>query len=396
MTSRVRPQSQYFAPPSNNFLAPQPTGGYGAFLTPQTTSIPIPTGGGHHRRRSESSPFGPLPTPAPRPSSYLGVSPQRTPAYVSISPKDRSRTPAPILKNPLNPPVRVPQAPIIRQRTPAPQPQQVIRHQQQPLYPPLDDTDDRDRSLPRRPWPNAYWATPTVLGSEYPSRGNLAETRQRLQILLDLGVTDFIDLIEAGEALPGEQYVRPLQQLAVERGLKMIIMNNDPTPRTSSRGNGVSGGGFDWQNNPDPYTIRYVNFVIKDTTTPDQATLQALMNAMYYSQNQKRRIILHCNGGYGRTGTIMGCFLVFMGYFKDTVEQPANTYMYNTQGQLVPYVKTKRAGEYALEFLAKKWAGVEKSRLSASRFTPGNTYQMDFVKAFRPPQQLAQQPTRAR
>ena len=143
----------------------------------------------------------------------------------------------------------------------------------------------------------------------------------------------------------------------------------------------------EWQVTPSSRTIRYGHFPIRDTTTPDKAMLQAVITALFFSQAQGRRAVLHCNGGYGRTGTVMGAWLVTGGYVTDTIETVPNMYwpVKTKTGQqgYVPYQQKKSAGENALELLAKKWKGVEKSWYAPT--TPGNEAQMAFVRAIRPP-----------
>lgn len=299
---------------------------------------------------------------------------------------------------------------------------------------PLDPTDDNDPRLPARPFPNSYWATPQLLGSEYPSKGPPEASIARLDRLVSLGIVDFIDLTEPGEALPGEPYaVNMLPWIARKRGMGMVRMarmheshqrhrrsfsagvsgqvtgpqavhvqqhphmlapedargrghnrySSEPTHRT-----GITGDeGADWAVPVTRNTIRVAQYPIRDTTLPDLQTLSTILTALAHSQAQGRRAIVHCNGGYGRTGTIIGCWYVHSGVAQAaTVYYPGQYMQYRLpsgQIQLVPYVAKRSAGERALELLAKKWKGVEKSRTAP--YTPGNQMQMDFVKAFKPP-----------
>ncbi|KAG9016666.1 hypothetical protein FRB90_002583 [Tulasnella sp. 427] len=294
---------------------------------------------------------------------------------------------------------------------------------------PLDRTDDNDPRLPPRPYPNSYWATPQLLGSEYPSKGPAEMSYPRLDTLVRLGVVDFIDLTEPGELLPGEPYaLNILPNIARKRGMGMIRMarmheahgrhrrsfsatmtgqqQQHPHPHLAvperGRGSGhnrypsdpahhrtgITGEeGADWAVPVTRNTIRVAQYPIKDTTLPDPATLSTILTALAHSQAQGRRAVVHCNGGYGRTGTVIGCWYVHAGIAQPARVLYPNQYMQyrlpDGKIQLVPYVVKRNAGERALEMLAKKWKGVEKSRTAP--FTPGNQLQMDFVKAFKPP-----------
>lgn len=270
-------------------------------------------------------------------------------------------------------------------------------------------SDEQNPSLPPRPYPNSYWATPLLLGSEYPTANVYEWSVLRIGTLLDLGVVDFVDLTESHEAVPGGiRYVKILEEVAASRGMIVIRMNAPTlqatmTPKPRARSFGVTGSPgrtpspgrrpvsadspMDWRTAPPPNTIRYAHIPIRDTTTPSTPILQSVLNVLYFSQTQNRRSILHCNGGYGRTGTIMGCYLVFAGYARDTVEPIPNTFIKQQgaggQVTLVQAGRPKSAGEAALDMLAKKWKGVDKSWKIP--YTPGNAPQMDYVKAFRPP-----------
>lgn len=339
------------------------------------------------------------------------------------------------------PPTAQPAPAVVRQTwagaVPTVQPPPVIP-QQNPTngftnLQPLDPTDDNDPRLPRRPYPNSYWATPQLLASEYPGKGPAEMSIPRLDLLVSLGIVDFIDLTEPGEALPSEPYaLQMLPWIARKRGMGMIRMAKmhethqrhrrsfsagvagqvtgqavhvqqhphmlgpedargrghnryatDPTHRT-----GITGDeGADWAVPVTRNTIRVAQYPIRDTTLPDPQTLSTILTALAHSQAQGRRAIVHCNGGYGRTGTIVGCWYVHSGLAHEGMVYYRNKYMQyrlpSGQIQLVPYVVRRTAGERALEMLAKKWKGVEKSRTAP--FTPGNQMQMDFVKAFKPP-----------
>jgi phosphatidylinositol-3,4,5-trisphosphate 3-phosphatase and dual-specificity protein phosphatase PTEN len=42
--------------------------------------------------------------------------------------------------------------------------------------------------------------------------------------------------------------------------------------------------------------------------------------AQYLAEDPQRIAVFHCNHGKGRTGTIICCFFLFMGVFKDSRE----------------------------------------------------------------------------
>jgi len=149
-----------------------------------------------------------------------------------------------------------------------------------------------------RPHGNCYWVRPdTLLAGEYPSAADENAARARLGRLLDAGVASFIDLTESHE-LPS--YLPMLQAEAELRGLMP----------------------------------RYRRMSIRDRDVPGEAAhMQAILDHVDAELAAEQRIYLHCWGGVGRTGTVVGCWLVRHG-----VE-----------------------GEEALRRLAQWWKDVEKS-----------------------------------
>lgn len=124
-----------------------------------------------------------------------------------------------------------------------------------------------------RPLPNSYWATPQVVASEYPGDLVPAQAQAKLQALLDANITDFIDLTEEGELRP---YHALLTELAA----------------TQSR------------------VVRYHRFAIPDVGLPTPDTLRQALALLRQVEEQGRKAVVHCWGGIGRTGTVVGCHLV--------------------------------------------------------------------------------------
>ncbi|MBG8553460.1 ADP-ribosylglycohydrolase family protein [Hymenobacter guriensis] len=167
-----------------------------------------------------------------------------------------------------------------------------------------------------RPLPNSYWATPNILACEYPGDRNPAKATVKLNALLDAGITDFFDLTEVHELVP---YDILLQQVAVTRR----------------------------------QTVHYHRFSIPDAGLPDEATLEAILASLADSVAAGRKAAVHCWGGIGRTGTVIGCYLVRYQKFS---------------------------GSEALAHIAHEWKGVEKScRIPRS---PETDAQFRLVEAF--------------
>ena len=141
---------------------------------------------------------------------------------------------------------------------------------------------------PARPMPNSYWVVPGSLAAgEYPGAKNPVEAAAKLGTLLKVGIDHFIDLTEAGErALSGPlaDYSRILQEEARRRGL-------------------VVG----WERHP-----------IRDLSVPSiPEQMDVILDAIDEALADGRAVFVHCLGGVGRTGTVVGCWLVRHGSAGD-------------------------------------------------------------------------------
>jgi hypothetical protein len=162
-----------------------------------------------------------------------------------------------------------------------------------------------------------------TVACEYPYSPGVI--RSKLDSLLAAGIRTFIDLTEPNELIP---YSNGLRERAAMLGLSQ----------------------------DDVDTIEYHRFAIPDRCTPaSHALVSDICAVLADCQNRGRKAAIHCRGGVGRTGTIVGCWLVQSGLAKD--------------------------GKEALAFIEREWSQVEKSK----RFprSPETGGQEDYVRAFR-------------
>lgn len=128
-----------------------------------------------------------------------------------------------------------------------------------------------------QPIENCYWALPgELLAGEYPINLDEKTALEKLRRLNESGVTAFIDLTEANEPARGIP-LRPYSHLL------------------------------------DAASHR--RFPIYDGSVPDSsAQMAAILNAIDHRISAGATVYVHCWGGVGRTGTVVGCWLARHGY----------------------------------------------------------------------------------
>lgn len=126
------------------------------------------------------------------------------------------------------------------------------------------------------PLPGSYWVHPRrLLAGPHPSApDDEAATAERIKRLLRAGITFFLDLTEPGEISP---YTSLL-----------------------------------------PDNVLYRRLSIPDMQTPTSEHMRRILDFIDAGLMDGRVIYLHCLGGVGRTGTVVGCHLVRYGMSGET------------------------------------------------------------------------------
>ena len=165
------------------------------------------------------------------------------------------------------------------------------------------------------PIPNTYWVVPgRFLAGEYPGAPVDALTRQKLQAMLQGGVTHFVDLTEPGELVPYESL---LHEQAAQLGVAAF----------------------------------HARHAITDVSVPrTPSEMASILDAVDNAIAEGGTVFVHCWGGVGRTGTVVGCWLVRHGL----------------------------TGDAALTQLGQWWKGVEKA--DRKRTSPETSEQHTYVR----------------
>lgn len=124
------------------------------------------------------------------------------------------------------------------------------------------------------PIPDSYWVIPgRLLAGEYPGAREDMDARRKLRRFLDAGITFFLDLTEEGELVP---YAHLLAEEAMARGI----------------------------------AVEHHRAPIRDLSTPTPDETERILDIIDAALGAGHRVYVHCWGGIGRTGTIIGCYLV--------------------------------------------------------------------------------------
>ena len=125
------------------------------------------------------------------------------------------------------------------------------------------------------PIDDSYWLVPgKLLAGEYPGARTKDEARRKLRSFLDAGVTFFLDLTEEDEGL--EPYAPLLQEEATARERKVV----------------------------------HRRLPISDLDVPTTERMSEIQQTIATALESGQTVYVHCWGGIGRTGTVLGCYLV--------------------------------------------------------------------------------------
>ncbi|MGQ0600416.1 MAG: protein-tyrosine phosphatase family protein [Anaerolineales bacterium] len=151
-----------------------------------------------------------------------------------------------------------------------------------------------------RPHRNCYWVQPgRLLAGEYPGAYESTAAREKLCGYLDAGITFFLDLTDPRDGL--ESYVEMLRDEAAARGI----------------------------------TVEHRRISIRDMSVPDADDMAHILDMLDEALADGHNVYVHCWGGLGGRGGVVGCHLVRHGM----------------------------TGEAALAQIAHWWRGVAKSWL---------------------------------
>lgn len=135
--------------------------------------------------------------------------------------------------------------------------------------------DDGRAFGPSVPIPESYWVVPgLLLAGEYPGSLDPVEAQAKTKALVDSGIELFLDLTY------GE-----------DEGLRAYAGDLGIAAKGSAR------------------AVRRVNMPIPDGGVPARGQMVQILNEIDRAVESGTPVYVHCWGGIGRTGTVVGCYL---------------------------------------------------------------------------------------
>ncbi|QQS48539.1 MAG: dual specificity protein phosphatase family protein [Acidobacteriota bacterium] len=132
--------------------------------------------------------------------------------------------------------------------------------------------------MAKTPIPDSYWIeNGKILAGEYPGAESEDEARKKLRAFLEAGISYFIDLTEEHEPL--EPYAGILHSEAGKAGREVV----------------------------------HRRMPIRDVGVPSVEFMDEIQSVISEAIEEGHTVYVHCWGGVGRTGTVVGCYLVEQG-----------------------------------------------------------------------------------
>lgn len=130
------------------------------------------------------------------------------------------------------------------------------------------------------PFDRAYWVRPGLLAGCYPGSKKIVECKRMAVGLIRCGVSHCINLMELEER---DRFGNPFVSY------EPFVLREARTERR---------------------IVTFSRHAIKDCSIPTTGEMQTILDEIDSNLTASRTVYLHCWGGRGRTGTVVGCDLI--------------------------------------------------------------------------------------
>jgi len=131
------------------------------------------------------------------------------------------------------------------------------------------------------PFPRCYWVVPgKFMAGCYPGSEDLQEAERKPRGLVEHGIRHVINLMEPSE------FNRDMKPFVLYEGAMKSIANSMDLEVTFER------------------------IPIRDGWVPSRGQMIEILDCIDINIEKGKRVYVHCWGGRGRTGTVVGCYLV--------------------------------------------------------------------------------------
>ena len=159
---------------------------------------------------------------------------------------------------------------------------------------------------PSLPFSRSYWVIPgKFLAGEYPGSSDPREAREKIEALVRCGIRSIINLMEEDEVNNNGELFAPYEGILLHLGKTL---------------------GLD---------LAFQRIPIKDMDVPSPSDMNLILNEIDSSLSADRPVYVHCWGGKGRTGVVVGCYLVRHGLSgHEALEKIKDLRRYGAEGHL--------------------------------------------------------------
>ena len=164
--------------------------------------------------------------------------------------------------------------------------------------------------------PSSYWVIPEwFMAGAYPSAIRDDEAHLKAGRLIQHGFSFFLDLTE-----PGEYGLEPYAPLL----LRMTAENEQ--------------------------TLTHRRMPIRDMDTPTREEMVRILDTIDAALESGHKVYLHCYGGIGRTGTVVGCHLVRHGMDGETALGQITSWRQDTPDSWRRSPETEEQRQFVLDW----------------------------------------------